>query len=119
MSAFHVAARRVDGRQSACSDCMKIMRRTTQRDSDLKRKFGITGAELDSMLEACGHACMICGKKGKRGVGQLVIDHDHATGLVRGVLCHTCNTGLGQFADDPTRLASAIAYLARQPAAVR
>jgi hypothetical protein len=42
---------------------------------------------------------------------QLAIDHDHKTGIVRALLCSSCNTGLGLFRDSPRLLAQAIVYL--------
>ena len=50
--------------------------------------------------------CLLCGK-----TKILVIDHDHATGEIRGALCSPCNTGLGMFYDDKHLLNSAKAYL--------
>lgn len=42
---------------------------------------------------------------------ELVVDHDHESGLVRGLLCKSCNTGIGMFRDNPDFLRSAISYL--------
>tara|TARA_R110000868_G_scaffold288387_1_gene548691 strand:+ start:133 stop:591 length:459 start_codon:yes stop_codon:yes gene_type:complete len=50
--------------------------------------------------------CVICGVQDK-----LVVDHDHVTGQVRGMLCNHCNRGLGHFRDDPTLLEFAAQYL--------
>lgn len=52
--------------------------------------------------------CGICG-----ATDSLKIDHSHSSGDVRGVLCHGCNIGLGNFRDDPDLLRKAIRYLAK------
>ena len=57
-------------------------------------------------LKASTHACVICGAE-----ETLVVDHDHKTGQVRGLLCNHCNRGLGHFRDDPTLLEFAAQYL--------
>ena len=57
-------------------------------------------------LKASTKECVICGSDEK-----LVVDHDHATGRVRGMLCNHCNRGLGHFKDDPLLLEFAAQYL--------
>ncbi len=47
--------------------------------------------------------------------GHLYIDHDHATGEVRGMLCRRCNFGLGWFDDDPNKVLGAMEYLLKPP----
>src|SRR2546423_5792224 len=67
-----------------------------ERASHLKRKFGLTLEEYDEMLAAQEGGCAICGEAPEEGK-ILHIDHDHETGLVRGLLCQRCNHGLGLF----------------------
>lgn len=74
----------------------------------------LTVDRYEQMLEECGGTCMICGTppgKRKRGWRTLCVDHDHETGVVRGLLCRRCNTGIGMFGDDPVLVAKALLYL--------
>lgn len=88
-----------------------------QRASTLKRKFGISLEEYESLLESQGGVCSICFSKDPKtktrsGVSpNFAVDHDHSTGAVRGLLCGFCNSGLGFFQDDKERLRAAISYL--------
>lgn len=63
--------------------------------------------------------CAICRTPHKARLAPLVIDHDHATGCVRGLLCATCNTALGQFQDRVDVLRRAVEYLTASPFAER
>ena len=82
------------------------------RKSYLKQKFGITPADYDAMLKAQGGTCAICGTLDPgRGSPYFHVDHCHATNVVRGLLCNSCNIALGHFKDDVQRLAAAIEYL--------
>lgn len=73
-----------------------------------QRKFGISKDEARHLYDTTG--CQICGGLNESG-RRLNIDHDHATGRVRGVLCNRCNRGLGFFLDDVDLLLKAVAYL--------
>lgn len=68
----------------------------------------LTADEYDALSERQGGRCAICGDVPK---GRLVVDHDHETGKVRGLLCNFCNAALGFFRDDPHRLIAAANYL--------
>ena len=66
---------------------------------------------FDALLASQGGGCAICGYRVKPGGRRLNVDHDHKTGVVRGLLCARCNRGLGWFSDDPQRLKAAAVYL--------
>jgi hypothetical protein len=74
------------------------------------RRYGITPELYSSLLEEQGGKCGICGsdKAGKKGQ-RFAVDHDHATGDIRGLLCIACNSHLGWYEPHGTK---AIVYLA-------
>ena len=81
-----------------------------------RRDYGMSDPDYEALLARQGGVCAICGRKSRR---RLVVDHCHVCDQVRGLLCHNCNLGLGNYCDDIGRLQAAIAYLQRsrrQPA---
>jgi hypothetical protein len=81
-------------------------------DQKLKRRlrpYDLTPAQFIEMTIAQKGRCDACGD-----LAELVIDHNHQTQEVRALLCHGCNTGIGHFKEDPSRLEAAAAYLRRR-----
>lgn len=86
----------------------------TPRDRRLRRKFGITEADYESMLAAQGGACAVCQKLPRKKA--LAVDHDHKTKRVRGLLCFNCNRyRIGRYID-PVSFERAAQYLRRKVA---
>lgn len=90
-----------------------------ERKKDEKRlaKYGITRAQYEAMFGAQGHKCPICDQPfappSSTDLMAPVVDHDHATGKVRGILHRKCNIGLAfMFTEDEAR--AAVEYLERQ-----
>lgn len=97
------------------------------RDINLRRKYGITEKDYEKLLAKQNGKCAICGftpydrakfegKLGKQGslpinYRNLHVDHCHKTGKVRGLLCWSCNVGLGKFFDNPNTLKEAAKYV--------
>lgn len=78
----------------------------------LKSEYGLTVADYARMLEAQGGVCGICGgKEESKRYKHLSVDHDHATGRVRGLLCNNCNRALGLLKDSTIILLAAARYL--------
>ncbi len=67
-----------------------------KRRTQLRLRYGITPEQFFDLLVAQDGKCAICGGAPKRG-RNLSVDHDHSTGVVRGLLCVSCNTGVGYF----------------------
>lgn len=78
------------------------------RRSTLK-KYGLTTESYDEMLKAQNGICLICHRHPRKY--RLVVDHDHKTGKVRGLLCSRCNWGLGKFFECSEWLQRAADYL--------
>ena len=101
------------GRQTYCKPCHNQKMRDYadklyggHKNFLLQRRYGITEADLNRMIEAQSGLCAICRTQAAKHV-----DHCHATGKVRGILCFNCNGGLGRFAEDPAVMRRAIEYL--------
>lgn len=119
---FYENSKSSDGRTSWCKKCQRIkveeIRRSPEgkakfkgymRQSYLKKNYGINEKLYKAILDLQQGRCAICGRQdGKR---RLHVDHDHATGEVRALLCNGCNNGLGNFKDDPEVMKIAITYL--------
>ena len=95
---FHRQGKR--GRHSYCRECFNARYRGKRRRlvdpavrkrQNLKSRYGVTQEQIDSLLASQGGVCAICMVVPKRPC----VDHDHNTGLVRGVLCDRCNIALG------------------------
>jgi hypothetical protein len=85
---------------------------------NLMKLYGMTPEDYDSLLESQNGRCAICKAESgwvhrqSGGLKKLSVDHDHATGRVRGLLCDRCNTAIGKLNHDPNLLRAAIDYLA-------
>lgn len=115
-----------DGKASSCKDCHRTQVRiasakyaknnttaykASQVRHKLKRTYGITPCQFTRQLIEQRGRCCICNHDDPGGKGQWHIDHDHATGTLRGLLCHNCNLLLGHAKDSRTTLTNAISYL--------
>jgi len=80
--------------------------------ANIKRNYGLSWDAYLALLESQNYKCVICKQEINIDIKHSVhVDHDHNTGRVRGILCSTCNLGLGNFKDNIEFLKSAIDYL--------
>jgi len=89
------------------------------QDKYLMRNYNLTLDDYLKMLEKQNNLCLICNEEGfimdkAKHKLKLVVDHNHETGVVRGLLCHNCNRGLGLFKDKVSVIQKAINYLERK-----
>jgi hypothetical protein len=86
--------------------------KTQRAVNRLKHEYGLTPEALAAIYETQGRQCAVCGAaRDLRGPNGLVIDHCHKSGAVRGLLCSSCNVGIGHFRENPEYLVAAKRYL--------
>lgn len=91
----------------------RVEHREERRAAHYMEKYGLTPDGYNKMLIAQDGVCAICNHppNGRAHNGKLVVDHDHSTGKVRGLLCSKCNSVLGYVKDSTETLIKAIEYL--------
>lgn len=104
-----------------CKECCKKNKKPKTKEqsknSSLRRYYGITLNDYHEMFKEQEGVCAICGEpqieqnRGGRIVTALSVDHNHDNGKVRGLLCMSCNLGLGSFKDNKMNLLKAAIYL--------
>lgn len=92
--------------QRSGDDSRRYMR-AYRKKWNLANRYGITVADLEALTLRQDGKCGVCDKRKKR----MVVDHDHKTGFVRGLLCVSCNVGLGLLGDTRSGLMRALKYL--------
>lgn len=95
---FSLDNTRKGGRASICKNCCS--------KASTASRYSMNPAELENFKAAHNHSCAVCQSKKK-----LVIDHDHETGVVRGLLCNSCNVAIGLLGDSLSSLKRAVLYL--------
>lgn len=90
-----------------------------KRRGRLQSRFGMTEDDYEALLRAQAGTCAVCRRpetapdRRADRTKALAVDHDHATGEVRGLLCGRCNNAIGLMRDDPALLSRAAEYLNR------
>ena len=113
----HLSNSEFHKKQSICKDCGNAYRRAWRaanpdkvkaqaRKDKLKLKYGLTLEAYKDLLAGQGGHCALC-----PSTEDLVVDHNHKTGEVRGILCRDCNCALGLLKDSPVLLNKASSYL--------
>lgn len=108
-SDFNENARYKDGYYKHCKRCHYD---TYGRKAHLKRTYGLTEEDYNTLLSKQQYKCFSCGvSHGAFKNDRLFIDHCHKTGKIRGLLCHGCNIALGSVKDNIETLKNLIKYL--------
>ena len=134
---FYKESRVKDGLSARCKSCCKAdakeaFRRNPEpyrqrardaydyaerRERMLLREYGMTAQDYTDLFEKQNGCCAICNttESGHNVTNHLLVDHDHSSGTVRGLLCSSCNLMLGKAHDNVDLLTKAINYLKNEP----
>lgn len=85
-----------------------LCRNCYQTEYHLRKTYGVMDYAV--LAAQYGNVCSICHETCVTGQ-RLSVDHDHATGEIRGLLCRRCNSGIGHFRDRIDLLHRAVEYL--------
>lgn len=101
--------------RARCTNCSFVIIRDRLLDApigwcDNYKKYGLTRDSFSNLVKNQQGLCAICKSSGGSKTW-LVVDHNHITNKVRGLLCHSCNVGLGHFKENPLMLKAAMDYL--------
>ena len=120
-SEYYNDSSRNDGITSYCKECTRSKTDKWRKENPEKvnqasiwyrreRTYGITEEDFMKMIDNQKWECAVC----KKSIDESChVDHNHENGKVRGLLCDSCNKGLGFFKDNVEHLASAIKYLSK------
>jgi hypothetical protein len=123
-TSFYKRSRAKDGYENTCIECRRLANSVAhqkryspdkRRNQHLQKSYQIDQVAYQLMLIKQDFKCAICKQENNGRVTDkhFVVDHCHDTGAVRGLLCHSCNTALGGFKDNPKSLRTAASYLER------
>jgi hypothetical protein len=104
---------RENGGSGKAKEYYNTAKRSIWRNNQLKRDYNLTLEQYDQMLRQQRDCCIICNTHVDTQKKELAVDHCHKTGIIRGLLCKGCNTGIGNFKDDINIMKRAIEYLER------
>lgn len=106
LSAFKESKRVNTGFVNVCRECLKYQ----DKFYKLKKAYGIDLDKFQTLLKEQGNTCAICMGNFKDSK-DMCVDHNHTTLQVRGILCNSCNRGIGLLQDSPINLLRSYKYL--------
>ena len=122
LACFHKDIRNKTGKRSNCKECDKKATKLWKENNKeriakynaeykLAYNYGLSNEQYLDLIKNQNGCCAICSTHQSELKRKLVVDHDHTTGKVRGLLCSFCNVAIGMFKESEENIMSAISYL--------